>query len=103
MLENSYDSILGIENEQLPTSVDLQTTGNNIEQPNSQLSNRTTIKKQIITPKIWMNFDDFCACFTLIENNFQIFNYIVSFNSILVQLLSFIIHVLITIHENIQT
>ncbi|CAF3372079.1 unnamed protein product [Rotaria sp. Silwood1] len=56
----------GGENEQITMPIDVQSTGNNNEQQNYSLSNLKSIKKPYKTPKIWMDFDDFCACFTSI-------------------------------------
>jgi hypothetical protein len=96
----SSRKFLAGENGQIATSVDKQGTGNNIEQQNSQSIQSNTSKTTYKTPKIWMDFDDFCACFTLVKiilicmNNFTcIFK---------VRLLFFIILVVINIHRNIQ-
>lgn len=63
---------LGAESEQNASPMDIQGSGNNNEPQDSQSktnevqSNQNTIhnmKKSYITPKIWMDFDDFCSCF----------------------------------------
>ncbi|CAF4085833.1 unnamed protein product [Rotaria sp. Silwood2] len=56
----------GSENEQLTIPIDVHAIGNNHEQQNCPLTNLKAIKKSYITPKIWMDFNDFCACFTSI-------------------------------------
>lgn len=65
----------GGESEQLATPMDIHGTGNANEQPDSQSKTNDAnsapnisqpAKKSYITPKIWMDFDDFCACFTSI-------------------------------------
>jgi len=58
------NNFLDDEIEPFVTSVDVQAVGNNIEQQNSQLINQLPLEN----PKIWMNFDDFCACFTSVKN-----------------------------------
>jgi hypothetical protein len=47
------DILLGGESEQIIIPIN----GTNLEQ-----------QKSIVTPKIWMNFDDFCACFTSVDH-----------------------------------
>ncbi|CAF3367996.1 unnamed protein product [Rotaria sp. Silwood1] len=64
--QHLFDKSLGGENEQITMPIDVQSTGNNNEQQNYSLSNLKSIKKPYKTPKIWMDFDDFCACFTSI-------------------------------------
>lgn len=54
--------------------MDVQGSGNNNEQPDSQSKTNDAhpsppniiqpLKKTYVTPKIWMEFDDFCSCFT---------------------------------------
>jgi len=65
----------GGESEQLATPMDIHGSGNANEQHDTQSktndANSTpnisqSLKKTYITPKIWMDFDDFCACFTSI-------------------------------------
>ncbi|CAF3652930.1 unnamed protein product [Rotaria sordida] len=56
----------GGESEKITIPIDVQPLGNNNEQQNSPLTNVKPIKKSYTTPKIWMDFDDFCACFTSI-------------------------------------
>jgi hypothetical protein len=67
------DFDLGGESEQNVTPMDIHGTGNNVEHQDSQSktneanSNQNVvqpIKKSYITPKIWMDFEDFCSCFT---------------------------------------
>lgn len=57
-----------------PTDVPA-TANNNPEQPDSQSKTNDTnpspkitqpIKKSYTSPKIWMDFEDFCSCFTSI-------------------------------------
>ncbi len=57
---------LGGESEQIVVPIDTQIVGNNHEQQSSQPTNLTVSKKSNQTPKIWMDFADFCACFTSI-------------------------------------
>jgi hypothetical protein len=66
---------LGGESDQNASPMDIQGTGNNPEQQDSQSKTNDAqltpniiqpIKKLYITPKIWMDFDDFCSCFTSI-------------------------------------
>ncbi|CAM4739728.1 unnamed protein product [Rotaria magnacalcarata] len=63
------------ESEQNLTSMDIHATVNNVEHQDSQSKtnemNSTPniiqpMKKSYVTPKIWMDFDDFCSCFTSI-------------------------------------
>ncbi|CAF4088818.1 unnamed protein product [Rotaria sp. Silwood2] len=65
----------GAESEHNMTPLDIHGTGNNTEHQDSQsktndiTSNPNIIqsmKKSYTTPKIWMDFDDFCSCFTSI-------------------------------------
>ncbi|CAF2133241.1 unnamed protein product [Rotaria magnacalcarata] len=56
----------GGESDQLTSRIDAPTIGNSAEQQSVRLPSRKSIKKTYITPKIWMDFDDFCACFTSI-------------------------------------
>ncbi|CAF1182417.1 unnamed protein product [Rotaria sordida] len=65
----------GAESEQNLTPLDTHGTINNIEHQDSQSKINDAhshsniiqpIKKSYITPKIWMDFDDFCSCFTSI-------------------------------------
>ncbi|CAF1130028.1 unnamed protein product [Rotaria sp. Silwood1] len=65
----------GAESEHHYTPLDTHGTGDNTEHQDSQsktndvTSNPRTIqptKKSYITPKIWMDFEDFCSCFTSI-------------------------------------
>lgn len=53
--------------------MDIHGTGNNIEHQDSQSKTNEAnsnpnivqpMKKNYITPKIWMDFEDFCSCFT---------------------------------------
>jgi hypothetical protein len=64
---------LGGESDQNVTPMDIQGTGTNIEHRDSQSKPNEVqsspniihpIRKSYITPKIWMDFDDFCSCFT---------------------------------------
>ncbi len=54
------------ESEQIAVPIDMQTIGNNNDRKSSQLTNLNLFKKPNLTPKIWMDFDDFCTCFTSI-------------------------------------
>jgi len=69
----NYSNYLGGESEQNITPMDIQGTGNTIEQQDSQSKTNEAhsspntiqpIKRSYIIPKIWMDFDDFCSCFT---------------------------------------
>ncbi len=55
--------------------MDVHGSGNNVEAQDSQSKSNEVpshpntvqpMKKTYITPKIWMDFDDFCSCFTSI-------------------------------------
>ena len=63
---NSSTDILGGESEQTVVPSDVQANGNNIEQHSSQSASSSSGKKTNQIPKIWMDFDDFCTCFTSI-------------------------------------
>ncbi|CAF4346177.1 unnamed protein product, partial [Adineta steineri] len=65
---------IGDESDQIVTPIDAQTIGNRSEQKNS--SNPT--------PKIWMDFDDFCACFTsiIVYHNPQAYQYTSKYSEI---------------------
>ncbi|CAF0738248.1 unnamed protein product [Adineta steineri] len=65
---------IGDESDQIVTPIDAQAVGNRSEQKNS--SNPT--------PKIWMNFDDFCACFTsiIVYHNPQAYQYTSKYSEI---------------------
>ncbi|CAM2703017.1 unnamed protein product [Rotaria socialis] len=56
----------GGESDQLTSRIDAPTIGNNVEQQSVRLPSRKSKKTTHMTPKIWMDFDDFCACFTSI-------------------------------------
>lgn len=62
------DLFLGGESEQNASPMDIHGTGNANELQDSQSNPNIihTIRKSYITPKIWMDFDDFCSCFTSI-------------------------------------
>ena len=63
------------ESEHAHTPMDSHPTGHSTEQPDAQSKSNEVhfnptlahpVKKLYTTPKIWMDFDDFCSCFTSI-------------------------------------
>lgn len=66
--------VLGPDSEPHATPLDVHTPGNILEhqesqsksnqEANSNLGNSRIMKKPYAMPKIWMDFDDFCSCFT---------------------------------------
>ena len=89
--------LLGGESERNLTPMDIQGTVNNVEPQDSQSkvndvnSNSNTIqatKKSYIIPKIWMDFDDFCSCFTsvVVFHNPRGYQYIHKYTDIKVKI-----------------
>lgn len=60
-----FKNFSGSENEKIIVPNEVQINGNNVQE-NSQSINQNIEKRSNLTPKIWMNFDDFCTCFTSI-------------------------------------
>ena len=67
------DENLGGDSEQNPTPMDIHPSATNNEQVDAQAKTSENnlspqivqpAKKNYITPKIWMDFEDFCSCFT---------------------------------------